>query len=138
MKNLTLFILSLAAIVLSVVIGCVHGPAAGLIAATVSGAALLHLDDCRAHRGFVWAVGPWTLMDLAARSGKNVVSLMEGVLTQAPELRTIPTFARQGLNYTTLTRTALPSGDFAKAGSGVATVRDFTGTTSMSASAKSL
>ena len=66
------------------------------------------------------ATGKYTLLDLASRSGENVHSLIEGVLTYAPELASLPTFPKGGITYTTLTRTALPSGDFAKVGAGVA------------------
>jgi Major capsid protein GP7 len=64
------------------------------------------------------ASGPYTLLDLATRSGEGVTSLIEGVLTYAPELTLVPTFPKAGITYTTLTRTAIPSGDFRDVGSG--------------------
>jgi hypothetical protein len=64
------------------------------------------------------ATGKYNLLDLAARSGKGVHSLIEGVLTTAPELMTIPTFPKAGITYSTLTRTELPSGDFRQVGGG--------------------
>src|SRR4051812_34899074 len=65
------------------------------------------------------AKGSYTLLDLAARSGVGVGSLIEGVLTYAPELQVIPFFPKAGITYTTLTRTELPAGSFAKVGQGV-------------------
>jgi hypothetical protein len=65
------------------------------------------------------AQGTYTLLDLATRSGVGVSSLIEGVLTYAPELQVLPFFPKSGITYTTLTRTALPSGSFRKAGAGV-------------------
>src|SRR6266404_2115255 len=65
------------------------------------------------------ATGKYTLLDLATRSGVGVTSLIEGVLTFAPELQVFPTFPKAGITYTTLTRTALPAGDFRDVGSGV-------------------
>lgn len=64
------------------------------------------------------AQGTYTLLDLAARSGIGVSALIEGVLTYAPELAVIPAFPKSGITYTTLTRTALPSGVFRKVGAG--------------------
>ncbi len=64
------------------------------------------------------ASGKYTLLDLAARSGKGIHALMEGVLTYAPELMVMPTFPRAGIEYSTLTRTELPSGDFRMVGGG--------------------
>jgi hypothetical protein len=64
------------------------------------------------------ASGKYTLLDLSARSGKNITSLIEGVLTVAPELRTFPMFPKSGITYSTLTRTELPSGDFRAVGGG--------------------
>lgn len=66
------------------------------------------------------ATGKYTLLDLATRSGVGVTSLIEGVLTFAPEMQVVPTFPKAGITYTTLTRTALPAGDFRKVGGGVA------------------
>jgi hypothetical protein len=66
------------------------------------------------------ATGTYTLLDLATRSGVGVQSLIEGVLTYAPEMQVVPTFPKAGITYTTLTRTALPSGDFRHVGGGVA------------------
>src|SRR2546421_7440661 len=65
------------------------------------------------------ATGPYTLLDLASRSGIGVQSLIEGVLTYAPEFSVVPAFPKSGLSYTTLTRSALPTGSFRKAGQGV-------------------
>lgn len=65
------------------------------------------------------AQGTYTLLDLAARSGIGVSALIEGVLTYAPELAVLPAFPKSGITYTTLTRTALPSGSFRKVGAGV-------------------
>lgn len=65
------------------------------------------------------AAGKYTLLDLAVRNGVGVQSLIEGVLTYAPEFEIIPTFPKSGITYTTLTRTALPSGDFRNVGEGV-------------------
>lgn len=65
------------------------------------------------------ALNGYTLLDLAARSGKGVHAVMEGVLTYAPELSVIPCFPRRGLEYATLIRTELPSGDFRQVGGGV-------------------
>ena len=65
------------------------------------------------------ANGPYTLLDLAARNGEDVHALIEGVLTYAPELSIVPAFPRAGISYETLTRTELPSGDFANVGAGV-------------------
>jgi hypothetical protein len=65
------------------------------------------------------ALGSYTLLDLALRSGKNVHSLVEGVITYAPELAVLPTFPRAGLTYSVLTRTGLPAGGFRNVGEGV-------------------
>jgi hypothetical protein len=65
------------------------------------------------------AKGTYTILDLATRSGIGVSSLIEGVLTFAPELKVVPAFPKAGITYTTLTRTALPNGDFRKVGAGV-------------------
>ena len=65
------------------------------------------------------AAGKYTLLDLATRSGAGVTSLIEGVLTYAPELMIVPTFPKAGITYTTLTRSALPAGDFRAVGGGV-------------------
>src|ERR1700676_4317583 len=65
------------------------------------------------------ATGTYTLLDLATRSGVGVQSLIEGVLTYAPEFQVVPTFPKAGITYTTLTRTALPAGDFRQVGGGV-------------------
>ena len=64
--------------------------------------------------------GLLNMLDIATRSGDQVHALIEGVLTAAPELRTVPIITKAGITYTTLTRTGLPSGDFAKIGAGVA------------------
>lgn len=119
MKKVLLSVLSFAAIAMSIAIFREHGFAAAAIFSTIAGAALASLESNR-DRSLAFATGPWTLIDLAARSGKNVVALMEGILTLAPELMTAPTFPRAGLEYSTLMRTELPSGDFAKVGAGVA------------------
>lgn len=66
------------------------------------------------------AKGQLNTLDIAIRNGEHVHALIEGVLTQAPELRTLPIVTKTGISYTTMTRTALPSGDFAKVGAGVA------------------
>jgi hypothetical protein len=62
--------------------------------------------------------GKYTLLDLASRSGEDVVTLMEAVLTTAPELATFPAFPKSGITYSTLARTELPSGDFRQVGGG--------------------
>lgn len=64
------------------------------------------------------ALGKYTLFDLAARSGKGIHALMEGVLTFAPELSVTPTFPKAGISYSTLTRTELPTGAFRQVGGG--------------------
>ena len=69
------------------------------------------------------AVGTFNLLDLAARSGKGVTSVVEGVITNAPELRVVPMFPKSGITYSTLTRTELPTGDFREVGDGVATTK---------------
>jgi len=120
MKHLALFCLSILALVTTVWIVATQGLAAGMLFATAAAIALKQFDDQRT-RCHLYALGPWTLMDLANRTGRHVTSLMEGVLTYAPEMRTIPAFPRNGLDYSTLIRTELPSGDFAKVGSGIAT-----------------
>lgn len=61
----------------------------------------------------------YTLLDISLRSGKGVHSLIEGVLTVAPELSMFPTFPKAGITYSTLTRTSIPSGHFRKVGEGV-------------------
>jgi hypothetical protein len=64
--------------------------------------------------------GPITLLDLAARSGDNVQSVVEDVTTHAPEWGIIPAVARQGISYDVLRRTgALPGGGFRQVGGGV-------------------
>lgn len=66
------------------------------------------------------ATGKYNLLDLSSRSGKGVHAVMEGVLTSAPELMTVPCFPKAGITYSTLTRTELPSGDFRQVGGGTA------------------
>lgn|GEM_PF-3457181 len=62
--------------------------------------------------------GKYTLLDIAARSGVGVQSLIEGVLTYAPEFQVVPAYPKSGITYSTLTRTELPAGDFRKVGGG--------------------
>lgn len=66
------------------------------------------------------AKGQINTLDLAIRNGTQIHALIEGVLTSAPELANVPAYPKAGISYTTLTRTGLPSGDFAKVGAGVA------------------
>jgi len=66
------------------------------------------------------ATGPYTLLDIAVRNKNKVSSLIEGIITYAPELKTLPWLSHGGISYTTLTRTYLPSGSFSQVGGGVA------------------
>lgn len=106
--------LAVLCIILSLVIACVN-PLMGVAFATLSGVALMPK-----HVGACYAPGPLNLLDLALRSGKGVHALMEGVVTYAPEMMTFGWIPKDGLDYSTLMNTALPSGDFFKVGSGVA------------------
>lgn len=107
-------LLALLCIILSLVVGIVHGPVAAIFFATISGAMLMPSG-----LGYCHAVGPLNLLDIALRNGKGVHALIEGVVTYAPELMTFGTVPMAGITYATLTNTALPSGDFRKVGGGV-------------------
>lgn len=106
-------IFAILALVLALAIGFVHGTAAGLVCATLAGAALMPINRMQLN-----AVGPLTLLDIAARNGQNIHALMEGVLTVAPELATFAAIPKNGISYSTLTCTELPSGDFRNPGEG--------------------
>jgi hypothetical protein len=109
-------ILLVALVALGGVIAKQHGPVAGFLAVSAVAAAVVAQPSRKLGIG---NGSNYTLLDLAARSGQHTHALIEGVLTTAPEMAVLPTFPKQGLNYTVRTRTELPSGDFHQVGGGV-------------------
>ncbi|MES2569604.1 MAG: hypothetical protein V4710_06065 [Verrucomicrobiota bacterium] len=116
MKFLSLRLTILLSLLAAFCVGIQYGPLVG-----VGVAFLMASPLTMGQSQILGATGPYTLLDLAARSGKGIHTMMEGVLTYAPELMTIPTFPKGGITYSTLTRTELPSGDFRSVGGGVVT-----------------
>lgn len=65
------------------------------------------------------ANGPLTLLDIAVRNGNNVATVVEDVVTVAPEWGIIPATQRTGISYDVLRRIGNPHGQFRRVGTGV-------------------